>query len=1554
MARIALIAGMAVAGAFISVATGGLGTFAVGAWASDIIAGAAVGASVGNMLSNIIFPPHANSAPPMNDLQSMSSAFGSPICWGYGGYRVAGQVIAAQKIKVHKNKQKSGGKGGGPTSTVYTYTVSAAISFGFGPGNVVRLWADSKLIYDKAGKGPVSIDTGLSTSNGNAITTPFKPVFYTGTSTQLPDPTVEAFAGANVTSGYRDQIYMVITDFPLADYGNRLPNFRAEVTSSTGLSYIKDLYPQSNLASPLGFFGPAFTHIDATNRLAYVENSIGDVLQKIDLDVITGTPATPWGHTVTYAKGDQILDGNGNIQLCFRAHISQSSGTPTWSTSEMGVTQVPNGIFGNIDTWQNMGAGPDVIPIIKEGILTWQHDVSFPGMITANGLASGVDTAGNFWTIGWQDSYAGGTGFHLLRFNASTFVNDKSIYLPNSTTPPTGPYYFTTFTKCKSGATGKNYLYYFGGYNQQFWVVDAGAGTLVNQGSWTFPGGAIGGSITCSPPAIDPQTGIAYCAFQYSSDNTGVMAIDPRSGGITMLWTHLINYADFGGAAHEQLNGIFWDASDNTVLLLGSAGALVKLNSATGAIIQAVPNVVAGGSNLAAMQSKAYDGLVPSNGIIQLAGFVSGALNFMYIRTRDLTVVQSVPLSNWLPALGGSSLSWMAYDALTNSMFMCATSSAYAKFTIKIYFDRQAVAEQDLQTVVEDIWARTGADPAWLDASALSGLMVKGYPITQQSTGKGLLGPLQAAFFFDLVETDNKLKAVRRGQSVTTVIPEDDLGLLTDNYEASPTIVQEHDLPIAIGVNYYDKARDYQQGRQVYRRSKKVKKTRNKTEINLPMTLSADDAAAISAKCLQTAWSERNQWEFKLWRQSYLVIDPTDVVEFTYQGAVYQSRIGKTSTGANKVIEITAVSEDPKQYTTSAKGSEGNGFSSATIAISSPSVFFILDTPFLTDSDANPTGSTGYYWSMTSANNSQNWSGGILFDSADNNEFTQVGIDNQEVTYGQVPAATPPPTTYFAWDKVNTVQVYLQNGATLTSASDINVLNGANMFYLGGELMGFSNATLQADGSYILDTLLRGLRGTEGWCKTHQSNETFVLLDTTQQRQTQPTSVVGVTQYFRGITLGQPLTTAASTPTTLVANDLKPYAPAQFLGSPDGSFNMNISWVRRTRIGGSWNDGTGTVPVSEEVESYDLDIMQLNLQQRTTDPTYVTTPSAGVVRTTFESSTFYQYCQPFSITWEDGVTANYAGFKTTVGLEARTYPWFFWVHDPNRLGDPGGASYGSDAPPYADDTQANAAGYYLIGVIPAFLTGSPVSYYVAGEGGDAPVRKVNVNSPAYVYTAAQMIADFGRNEINGTSAPGFVRANLYQISAAVGRGFATKNPTLGSATVVSGGSDATSILGVSITGTPVDGDVLQYNASAGEWQIVGPLLKRQTLTKTTASIANNASETGTFAIGCGTFAMLYITVDRAARVQFYATAALRDADAGRAYNTPPAEGSQNGIIADFGLMAGGVETWSCSPPLIGANTDGPPADQIYYRITNLSGSSHTVAATIVIVPLEVI
>lgn len=46
--------------------------------------------------------------------------------------------------------------------------------------------------------------------------------------------------------------------------------------------------------------------------------------------------------------------------------------------------------------------------------------------------------------------------------------------------------------------------------------------------------------------------------------------------------------------------------------------------------------------------------------------------------------------------------------------------------------------------------------------------------------------------------------------------------------------------------------------------------------------------------------------------------------------------------------------------------------------------------------------------------------------------------------------------------------------------------------------------------------------------------------------------------------------------------------------APPANSNILITWERRTRIGGAWLDGSGTVPLSEQSELYDLEIWSLD------------------------------------------------------------------------------------------------------------------------------------------------------------------------------------------------------------------------------------------------------------------------------------------------------------------------------------------------------------------------
>jgi len=123
------------------------------------------------------------------------------------------------------------------------------------------------------------------------------------------------------------------------------------------------------------------------------------------------------------------------------------------------------------------------------------------------------------------------------------------------------------------------------------------------------------------------------------------------------------------------------------------------------------------------------------------------------------------------------------------------------------------------------------------------------------------------------------------------------------------------------------------------------------------------------------------------------------------------------------------------------------------------------------------------------------------------------------------------------------------------------------------------------------------------------------------------------------------------------------------------------------------------------------------------------------------------------------------------------------------------------------------------------------------------------------------------------------------------------------------------------------------------------------VTLVASTYSSDNTESGSVAIA-KMFTLLRCTLDGPGRVRLYRTAATRDADLTR-LNIPPSAGTDHGIIADFFLDAVyWALDWWADPPVVGYNGDDFQTTTIYYNVTNTSGSTRAVSATLTYVPME--
>lgn len=146
-----------------------------------------------------------------------------------------------------------------------------------------------------------------------------------------------------------------------------------------------------------------------------------------------------------------------------------------------------------------------------------------------------------------------------------------------------------------------------------------------------------------------------------------------------------------------------------------------------------------------------------------------------------------------------------------------------------------------------------------------------------------------------------------------------------------------------------------------------------------------------------------------------------------------------------------------------------------------------------------------------------------------------------------------------------------------------------------------------------------------------------------------------------------------------------------------------------------------------------------------------------------------------------------------------------------------------------------------------------------------------------------------------------------------------------------------------------DGQVLTAaSGESGGMKWASPKPSRETVTVITSSLADDATDNVSIPLG-KSFRLLAIETSVAARVRLYATPGDRTADAARPIGTDPT--GDHGVILDHATTPGDTE-WRFSPLVDGSSMEDPPEANIAAAITNISGSTASIAVTLTFLELE--
>ena len=512
-----------------------------------------------------------------------------------------------------------------------------------------------------------------------------------------------------------------------------------------------------------------------------------------------------------------------------------------------------------------------------------------------------------------------------------------------------------------------------------------------------------------------------------------------------------------------------------------------------------------------------------------------------------------------------------------------------------------------------ELLERVGIDAAEIDMTALAGVAVDGWMIPARTDLLGALAMLIRAYNADLVEVDGKIKGVLRNVAASFALDDKWLGCATDGEppttKVETTRVQELELSRSVDVTYRSKAHDHQQFTQ--RSLRRVVESQGEETFDLPLVLTETAARRFGETALHEEWIRRNRYRTS-WPLIYLSIAPGDVGMVPVGGQTITVRVEEQLAGMLGHIESRMVAHDNSVYTQYVDGAEPPDAEEVTE--NGDFTIWVRDLNALRDIDADYPMLYG-----AAARNQSGWPGFIIESEIPMYSALGGATDlpfncDRKAVLGETDSVLASGTPGL-WDRTNTVDVTLVQG-TLSSATEAEVLNGANLCVIGDEILQFATATLIGTNQYRLSVLLRGRRGTENYVGVHGTGEPFVLFDANaiESFAFQYSMRDGESDFFMQTNgLLGPTVSSNIVTEVLACKSRWPYSPMDVRGERDGSNNLTITWKRRSRKAAP---GVLAIPALDETsELYEIDVMNGAVVVRTITATTATASYTALQQT---------------------------------------------------------------------------------------------------------------------------------------------------------------------------------------------------------------------------------------------------------------------------------------------------------------------------------------------------
>lgn len=628
----------------------------------------------------------------------------------------------------------------------------------------------------------------------------------------------------------------------------------------------------------------------------------------------------------------------------------------------------------------------------------------------------------------------------------------------------------------------------------------------------------------------------------------------------------------------------YWPEGD--VLIVGTNNYLFQLDKNTGDIINSLDTFAPTGLTMGGLHSTSDSRANPDGTII--IWFAGGSL--YQISLTEMRFVREIDFF----AYGTS------YDPITRGVWYMPDINAFMTNIGKIcYLDRVSGDTTTVGEVIAGTSARCGLDPSQYDTTDIDTIPLPGHAIRRVGvTGNQVIAPLQNMFSIDQRVENGVITYIQRGKDSVRTLDYDDLGAVaegTTTKSYTETNTRTKDLYKKVKISYRSFDANFKINVQQAGFASDVAGTERILHLEPTYPLWDDQAAQLANIIWKAMWNERRSFSLSF-ALSQLDLLPGDVITVPIDGELVELRI--TEYTFDGTVKVTGVQQHASSYSSTSTGDTIEADQN-TLTLLSQTNLLLLDTPMLRNDDDDD----GFYLVVYRRTPTRIWDGSTVFKSDDGTSYTEwQTFDNEGIvgSTSDVLLDTDPAL----WDRASTLTIQVKStGFVPVSSTEALVrdtdLNPLIVVSAGAiEYVNYVNVTDNLDGTYTLDTFLRGRRNTNEIIGNHSGGSLLVFPTVSSINRISSAVDRNVEKYYEAMSNGLAFEVRTPQAFTNTAQGRAPWSVNNIVGVRNAALDLDVTWNRRSRITGPGFLGE-SIALAEETEAYKLYIYNAGTLVRT-------------------------------------------------------------------------------------------------------------------------------------------------------------------------------------------------------------------------------------------------------------------------------------------------------------------------------------------------------------------